>query len=93
MESTSLPTRGSGASLTGSGLTRSCAFSRRSASGSATSRLQTSFLYRPGAPDYAFCEVKGPGDRLRREQTDYFRALREATGRPVYTLTLAPVSL
>lgn len=47
-------------------------------------------LYDPAGTDRVFCEVKGPGDGLRPEQADYFRALREATDRPVYTVHVRP---
>ena len=49
-------------------------------------------LYDPAGTDYVFCEVKGPGDRLRPEQVAYFLALQEATVRPVYTVRLRPAS-
>lgn len=36
--------------------------------------------------DWFFCEVKGPRDRLRPKQRAFFRALEEASGRPVRVL-------
>ena len=41
-------------------------------------------VYAPDFSDYFLCEVKGPTDRLRPEQARYFRALREAAGRPIF---------
>ena len=41
-------------------------------------------VYQPDHVDYYFCEVKGPTDRLRKEQERYFRALEEVTGKSVY---------
>lgn len=32
------------------------------------------------------CEVKGPGDRLRESQAQYFQALQEVSGKPVYLI-------
>jgi hypothetical protein len=50
------------------------------------------FVYAPDKTDYFFCEVKGPGDRLRETQIQYFQLLQEISGKPVYTIKfrLAP---
>ena len=40
--------------------------------------------YAPDHSNWFFIEVKGPSDRLRPVQRDYFAAVAEVTGRPVY---------
>jgi hypothetical protein len=44
------------------------------------------FAYAPDKTNYFFCEVKGPGDRLRETQLKYFQLLQEISGKPVYTI-------
>lgn len=44
------------------------------------------FAYSPDKTNYFFCEVKGPGDRLRDTQVQYFNLLQEISGKPVYTI-------
>jgi hypothetical protein len=44
------------------------------------------FAYAPDKSDFFFCEVKGPGDRLRETQVQYFQLLQEVSGKPVYTI-------
>ena len=44
------------------------------------------FAYAPDKTNYFFCEVKGPGDRLRETQIQYFQLLQEVSGKPVYTI-------
>jgi hypothetical protein len=44
------------------------------------------FAYAPDKSDYFFCEVKGPGDRLRDTQISYFQKLEKLTGKMVYTV-------
>lgn len=44
------------------------------------------FAYAPDKSDYFFCEVKGPGDRLRDTQIQYFQLLAEVSCRPVYMI-------
>jgi len=44
------------------------------------------FAYAPDKSDYLFCEVKGPGDRLRETQIEYFQVLQQISGKPVYTI-------
>ena len=52
------------------------------------------FAYAPDKSDFFFCEVKGPGDRLREPQVKYFQLLQEVSGKPVYTIkyNFAPFS-
>jgi hypothetical protein len=45
------------------------------------------FIYSPASKDYFFCEVKGPGDKIRDSQDKYFARLEEISGRPVYQIT------
>jgi len=40
--------------------------------------------YAPNSKDYFFCEVKGPGDRIKRTQELYFEELMKISGKPVY---------
>lgn len=42
----------------------------------------------PDMSDFFFCEVKGPGDRLRAEQLVKFEALAAMAGKPVRLLRL-----
>ena len=43
-------------------------------------------MYAPDLSDWFFCEVKGPGDRLRPQQQKKFRALAKISGKPVRIL-------
>jgi len=45
-------------------------------------------MYAPDFSDWFFCEVKGPGDRLRPEQLAKFEALAKLGGKPVRLLQL-----
>lgn len=45
-------------------------------------------MYAPDMSDWFFCEVKGPGDRLRTEQMSKFEALATVSGEPVRLLHL-----
>jgi len=45
-------------------------------------------MYAPDMSDWFFCEVKGPGDRLRSEQMSKFEALATVSGKPVRLLHL-----
>ncbi|HEY3729410.1 MAG TPA: hypothetical protein VGL51_19695 [Solirubrobacteraceae bacterium] len=45
-------------------------------------------MYAPDMSDWFFCEVKGPGDRLRSEQMGKFKALATVSGKPVRYLWL-----
>jgi hypothetical protein len=49
------------------------------------------FFYAPDRSDWFFCEVKGPGDRLRKVQHDYYEKISAVTARPIYLLTLKPM--
>jgi len=40
-------------------------------------------VYRPDFEDWFFCEVKGPTDRVRDEQIEFFQALSDMSGKPV----------
>jgi hypothetical protein len=42
----------------------------------------------PDRSDYFFCEVKGPGDRLRSAQRAFFDALSEVSGKPIHMVRL-----
>jgi len=44
------------------------------------------FVYSPDQSDWFFCEVKGPIDRVRKEQEDYFAELAMVSGKPVALL-------
>ena len=47
-------------------------------------------MYDPNDPSkWFFCEVKGPGDRLQRNQFDLFRRLRITGGKSVFVLSMA----
>lgn len=41
------------------------------------------FVYREDGHGWCFCEVKGPGDRLRPKQEAFFRELSVRSGKPV----------
>jgi len=43
-------------------------------------------VYREDRSDFLLCEVKGRTDRLRPEQIEFFEAIAEVTGKPVYTV-------
>ncbi len=43
-------------------------------------------MYAPDLTDWFFCEVKGPGDRLRAAQRTKFVAIAKLTGKPVRVL-------
>lgn len=45
-------------------------------------------MFAPDRSDWFLCEVKGPRDRLRTAQTDYFETLFRSCGRPIYCLHL-----
>ena len=45
-------------------------------------------MYAQDLSDWFFCEVKGPGDRLRAEQLSKFEALAETSGKAVRLLHL-----
>lgn len=51
----------------------------------ATGKVQCPDLlcYHPETKDWFFCEVKGPKDRVRPVQAEYFRTLVEASGQPI----------
>ena len=46
------------------------------------------FVYSPDRSDWYFCEVKGPGDRLRPVQKDYFEKLSVASGKAIRIVKL-----
>lgn len=50
-------------------------------------------VYAPDFSDYYFCEVKGPTDRLRPVQTEYFTAMAAAAGGKNVVLLPVHVSL
>jgi hypothetical protein len=45
-------------------------------------------MYAPDMSDWFFCEVKGPGDRLRAARMSKFEALATVSGKPVRLLHL-----
>jgi VRR-NUC domain len=45
-------------------------------------------MFAPDLSDWFFCEVKGPGDRLKPEQLKKFEALATKTAKPVRLLRL-----
>ena len=49
------------------------------------------FLFDQDRTDWFFCEVKGPGDRLRPTQREYFEHLAELSGRSVRVLRFREV--
>ena len=40
-------------------------------------------VYTSDYQEWFFCEVKGPADRIRPEQTEFFRKLSKVTGRDI----------
>lgn len=48
-------------------------------------------MYAPDFSDCFFCEVKGPGDRLRPSQQSFFKELNWLTGKTVYVLRFRQV--
>jgi hypothetical protein len=42
--------------------------------------------YSPDHRDWFFCEVKGPRDKLRKEQITYFEKLKKFTGKRTYVI-------
>ncbi len=40
-------------------------------------------LYKPDKSEWFFCEVKGPKDKLKKKQIDFFKELRSATGKNI----------
>jgi len=48
-------------------------------------------MFAPDFSDWFFCEVKGPGDRVRPDQRCYFRRLASLTARPVYMIRFKQV--
>jgi hypothetical protein len=51
------------------------------------------FLYDPHSTNWLFCEVKGPGDRLRSVQRIYFQQLADIGQRPIGMLRLKETTL
>lgn len=45
-------------------------------------------VYSPDYSEWFMCEVKGPNDKLREEQIEYFEALKKATGATIQRLKL-----
>ena len=50
------------------------------------------FAFLPGSKDWFFCEVKGPGDRLRPSQQAHFKQIASASRKPVCVLRLRELS-
>ena len=50
------------------------------------------FVYSRARSDWFFCEVKGPGDRLRKGPIRYFEALVTATGKDVRVIKFRALS-
>jgi hypothetical protein len=50
-------------------------------------------MYEPGLSSWFFCEVKGPGDRIRPSQVAFFNELATLTGRPVNLIRLRQVKV
>jgi len=46
------------------------------------------FLYKKDLSDFCFCEVKGPGDTLKSNQYEYFKALKAKFDKPVFLLNV-----
>jgi len=44
------------------------------------------FVYTPNHTDWFFCEVKGPNDKLRNEQMDFFSELENIAGKPIFVI-------
>ena len=49
-------------------------------------------VYTPDRSDWFFCEVKGLRDKLSKEQTRFFHALEERSGKPVRYVHVSPES-
>ncbi len=45
-------------------------------------------VYAPDYSDWFFCEVKGPGDRIREQQARYFQSLADISGKRVRLVLL-----
>ena len=45
-------------------------------------------MYHPDKNNWFFCEVKGPGDRMRKSQRDYFEHLSEISFKPIRIIKL-----
>lgn len=43
-------------------------------------------VYEPDYSDWFFCEVKGPDDRLRKTQAEFFTELSKRTNKPIKTV-------
>jgi hypothetical protein len=50
-------------------------------------------VYAPNFSNYFFCELKGPGDRLRINQTSYYQEIEKVSGKRVYLLRLKELNL
>ena len=50
-------------------------------------------MYAPDYSDWFFCEVKGPTDRLRSEQREYFEAIAELCGKKIGVLRFRELKL
>jgi hypothetical protein len=50
------------------------------------------FVYCPSDSHWFFCEVKGPGDRFRKSQIDYFGDLYRITDKKIGTVRLKEVA-
>lgn len=48
-------------------------------------------VYAPDLSDWFFCEVKGSTDSVSEEQEQFFKALAQASGKPVYVLEFQEV--
>ena len=46
------------------------------------------FVYASDYTDWFFCEVKGPNDKLRTEQTNFFLELEKMAGKPIFVIKL-----
>jgi hypothetical protein len=49
-------------------------------------------MYADNHSDWFFCEVKGPNDRLRPRQREFFDSIARITHKPIYVLTLREIS-
>jgi hypothetical protein len=49
-------------------------------------------MYAEDRSHWFFCEVKGPTDRIRSRQREYFESIAVITQRPIYVLSLREVS-
>ena len=45
-------------------------------------------MYHPDKSNWFFCEVKGPGDRMRKSERDYFEHLSEISLKPIRIIKL-----